>query len=196
MQKPIFFKARPVVEGRDELLECEDRAAYVNFLKEGDMPVTLADLRRETACDPVLTTVKDYVLKGWPRKINEIELKPYFNCRSQLSYENDLLSPPIDTGRGNWDPDTVPDVSPPQDSAASGTADSGVAAQPPQGKVPTGGRCARKRAKSHQRRRCQYQLEGRKAISPIFSTPTSSDNNEIYKLMLFQAKGENCYVCG
>lgn len=75
----------------DELEECEDRAAYVNFVVDGDLPVTLSDLRLGTARDIILTSVKRYVLNGWPRKIIDENIKPYFNCRSQLSYENGVL---------------------------------------------------------------------------------------------------------
>lgn len=75
----------------DELVNCDERAAYVNFVIDGDLPVTLSDLRRETATDDCLSRVKSYVLNGWPRKINDVNLKPYFNCRNQLSYENGCL---------------------------------------------------------------------------------------------------------
>lgn len=78
-------------ETTDELTECEDRAAYVNFVTDGDLPVTLNDLRRETTRDTNLSTVKDFVLNGWPRKVSDAELKPFFNCRTQLSYESGIL---------------------------------------------------------------------------------------------------------
>lgn len=69
-----------------------DSASYVNFVLEGDWPVTSQDLRRETCGDRVLSKVKEYVLNGWPRTINDAELKPYFNCRLQLSFENDYVT--------------------------------------------------------------------------------------------------------
>nr|XP_049692720.1 uncharacterized protein K02A2.6-like isoform X1 [Helicoverpa armigera] len=78
-------------ETADELTECEDRAAYVNFVVDGDLPVTLNDLRRETARDTNLCTIKHYVLNGWPRKVTDAVLQPFFNCRTQLSYENGIL---------------------------------------------------------------------------------------------------------
>ncbi|KAJ0171393.1 hypothetical protein K1T71_012943 [Dendrolimus kikuchii] len=75
----------------NEVGDYEERAAYVNFVVNGTLPVTLSDLRRETAADVHLASVKHYVLNGWPRKINEPNLKPYYHCRSQLSYENGCL---------------------------------------------------------------------------------------------------------
>ncbi|XP_022829117.1 uncharacterized protein K02A2.6-like isoform X2 [Spodoptera litura] len=80
-----------VTQAPDELAECEDRAAYVNFVIDGDLPITLSDLRSETARDTRLTSVKHYILNGWPRKIHDAGLKPFFNCRTQLSYENGIL---------------------------------------------------------------------------------------------------------
>ncbi|CAK1588892.1 unnamed protein product [Parnassius mnemosyne] len=75
----------------DELAACEDRAAYVNFVVDGGLPVTLKDLLRETSNDAVLCRVKNYVLHGWPRKNNDLDLKSFYNCRYQLSYENGVL---------------------------------------------------------------------------------------------------------
>lgn len=80
-----------LAETHEELAECEDRATYVNFVVDGDLPVTLSDIRRETACDPHLAIVVRYVMNGWPRKITDVNLKSFFNCRSQLSYENGIL---------------------------------------------------------------------------------------------------------
>lgn len=44
--------------------ESEVRTAYVNFVVEGSLPVTLTDLQRETDNDNVLSTVKHYVMHG------------------------------------------------------------------------------------------------------------------------------------
>lgn len=55
------------------------------------MPVTVKDISSETKQDLVLNTVVNYVLNGWPRKVNDTEIKPYFLCRSQLSFENGCL---------------------------------------------------------------------------------------------------------
>lgn len=78
-------------EGARGEAECEEYAAYINFVVEGSLPVTLSDLQRETERDPVLHQVKRYVLQGWPKKVKELDLKAYFNCRLQLSYENGCL---------------------------------------------------------------------------------------------------------
>lgn len=53
--------------------------------------MTSDKLRRETDRDPVLSNVKRYVINGWPRRVSDHSLKPYHNCRLQLSLENGLL---------------------------------------------------------------------------------------------------------
>lgn len=69
----------------------EERAAYVNFVLEGSLPVTILEICRETDRDPVLVKVKEYVMNGWPRKLNDLELKPYHSCRTQFSVERGCL---------------------------------------------------------------------------------------------------------
>lgn len=68
-----------------------DRASYINFVVEGSMPVTLDVLREETAKDDVLSVVIQNVLNGWPSKVKDAKLIPYYLCRTQLSFENGCL---------------------------------------------------------------------------------------------------------
>ncbi|KAL0902232.1 hypothetical protein ABMA27_000152 [Loxostege sticticalis] len=71
--------------------DCDERAAYVNFVVEGSLPVTLPQLRDETAKDPLLSKVTQYVMTGWPRRVKDPQLKAYFLCRMDLSVENGCL---------------------------------------------------------------------------------------------------------
>lgn len=77
-------------EGDLVIGEC-DRAAYVNFVVEGSLPVTLDKLREETEKDAILSKVKRFVINGWPPKVNDVLLKPFYLCRMQLSLENGCL---------------------------------------------------------------------------------------------------------
>lgn len=71
---------------------CEgDSASYVNFIIEGSLPVTITQIKLETERDPVCSKIKEYLLKGWPRKLIDLKLKPYYACRLQLSLENGCL---------------------------------------------------------------------------------------------------------
>ncbi|KAJ0169591.1 hypothetical protein K1T71_014776 [Dendrolimus kikuchii] len=53
----------------------EDRASYVNFVIDYML----------------LKKVKSYILNGWPPKIRDTELKPFFLCRYELAYENECI---------------------------------------------------------------------------------------------------------
>ena len=58
---------------------------FVHLLQRLDSsPTSSMEVRRETDRDPVLSQVKRMMLHGWPIKVTE-ELRPYFNCRSELS---------------------------------------------------------------------------------------------------------------
>lgn len=67
----------------------DDRATYINFVLEGSsLPVTVDKLRLETRNDETLNKVIQHVQNGWPRKTNDLALKPYHQCRYQLSFDN------------------------------------------------------------------------------------------------------------
>ncbi|CAK1598324.1 unnamed protein product [Parnassius mnemosyne] len=68
-----------------------DRASYINFVTDGSLPVTRNILRDVTSKDNVLNKVKKYVMDGWPRKLYDINIKPYFLCKTQLSFEDGCL---------------------------------------------------------------------------------------------------------
>lgn len=69
----------------------KDLAAYVNFAVDGCLPVTRRDLQTETTNDSVLKYVSKYVQNGWPPKVTDNQLKPFFLCRLQISFENGIL---------------------------------------------------------------------------------------------------------
>ncbi|XP_063358759.1 uncharacterized protein K02A2.6-like [Cydia amplana] len=65
-----------------------DRAAYICFVTDGNLPISVNELRNETSKDIVLQQVIKYTVNGWPHKINDNKIKPFFLCRTQLSIEN------------------------------------------------------------------------------------------------------------
>lgn len=69
----------------------EDRASYVNFVVDDSLPVTLKELREEIIKDLTLRKVINYILNGWPKKVTEQSLRPYFLCKYQLSFENGCI---------------------------------------------------------------------------------------------------------
>ncbi|CAK1600823.1 unnamed protein product [Parnassius mnemosyne] len=77
--------------GYTETADIDDRAAYVNFVVKGAIPITLQALRDAINKDRIMKKVIHYVLEGWPKKVNDPEIKPYSLCKLELSYENGCL---------------------------------------------------------------------------------------------------------
>ncbi|CAK1603709.1 unnamed protein product [Parnassius mnemosyne] len=77
--------------GYTETADIDDRAAYVKFVVKGAIPITLQALRDAINKDRIMKKVIHYVLEGWPKKVNDPEIKPYSLCKLELSYENGCL---------------------------------------------------------------------------------------------------------
>ena len=54
-------------------------------------PISSQMIARETKHDPWLSKVMEHVLKGWPPKLSDPELNPYFTRRNELSAQGDCL---------------------------------------------------------------------------------------------------------
>ena len=54
------------------------------------LPITSAQLKRVTGCDPILSKVLQYIKQGWPDEVEET-LKPYWNRRTELTLEDDCV---------------------------------------------------------------------------------------------------------
>ena len=72
--------------------EIEDtHFTYLNMIYE-DVPILEPKLvLKETSEDKLLRKIITFVRSGWPKKINEENLKPFWNRRNELSIENDCL---------------------------------------------------------------------------------------------------------
>lgn len=79
------------VSDRQHALGLRDTATYVNFVIDGCLPVTADELQLQTEKDPVLKSVCKFVQTGWPCKVTDDLIKPYFLCRMQISPENGIL---------------------------------------------------------------------------------------------------------
>ena len=71
--------------------ELEDLATVfrVSFVEE--LPVTAADIGRETSRDTTLVMIYQYVIEGWPQKVQEGKLKPFYQCKEHLSTDQGCL---------------------------------------------------------------------------------------------------------
>ena len=54
-------------------------------------PVTSVDIAIETGKDRILRRVCDFVANGWPEKVNNVELRPYFFRKHELSIDKGCL---------------------------------------------------------------------------------------------------------
>ncbi|XP_047992691.1 uncharacterized protein K02A2.6-like [Leguminivora glycinivorella] len=68
-----------------------DSLCALNFLDSVSSAVTAQEIKKATEADSILKTVIKYMNKGWPRKIKCKSVQPYYNCRSDLQFENGSL---------------------------------------------------------------------------------------------------------
>ena len=76
-------------------LEESDVIHHVHSVIES-LPIStarLTQLQKETASDPVLQQLKQFILNGWPQQKQQIppEVKPYFAIRGEISFNEGLL---------------------------------------------------------------------------------------------------------
>ena len=76
-----FLSRLPIYENQE--LEDPSTAFQVSYVEE--LPVMAADVAKETLKDATLATVYQYVMEGWPHKVQEEALKPYYLRKDQLA---------------------------------------------------------------------------------------------------------------
>jgi transposase InsO family protein len=81
-----FLSRKP---GIDKPTEDENVSVQV-LLVEDEQIINSTEVKKETAKDPVLSKVLDYMKNGWPEAHDE-ELRIYFNKRQEISVEDDIL---------------------------------------------------------------------------------------------------------
>ena len=54
-------------------------------------PITSQEVAQESRHDPVISRGIQYVLQGWPLKLNEVEMKPFFTRQNELTVQSDCL---------------------------------------------------------------------------------------------------------
>ena len=67
----------------------EEPVYFFNTFFEG--PLSAEDISKSIRKDQVLTRVYDYTLRGWPEKVEQPSLKPYFPRQTELSLENQIV---------------------------------------------------------------------------------------------------------
>lgn len=84
-------RAIPVSNNSERVPARDEVSAYVNFAIEGCLPLTTKELQYETEQDVLLKKVSNYVLNGWPQKLGDTRIKPFFLCRNQIALERGIL---------------------------------------------------------------------------------------------------------
>ena len=69
----------------------EEQEDQVLLIDDDSVPVTARVIASETARDPILARVKQLILFGWPQYLNEEDLQPYFQRRTELSVDQDCV---------------------------------------------------------------------------------------------------------
>ena len=73
----------------EEVVETE--ATVFNIKRMEALPVTVAEIKRGTRSDPILSKVLRYTKRGWPLGKPRQHLKPYYDRRLELSVEEDCI---------------------------------------------------------------------------------------------------------
>ena len=82
-----FFSRLPIHKNQD--FEDPSTVFQVSYVEE--LPVMAADVAKETLKDATLATVYQYVMEGWPNKVQEDALKPYYQRKDQLATDQGCL---------------------------------------------------------------------------------------------------------
>lgn len=85
------FLSRSVKENPHHQLNVTDNATYVRFVCEGDRFLSLSEISNRSQSDDILSKCSDYILNGWPKKLINSALKPFFDCRQELAIENGCI---------------------------------------------------------------------------------------------------------
>lgn len=72
-----------------EYTDDEEEYEFVSFLDE--IPLNNKDFAQATRKDVLLCKVYDCIQNGWPNRVTDNELKPFFNRRNELSVEQGVI---------------------------------------------------------------------------------------------------------
>lgn len=65
---------------------------FINYFSNNpDFPITFSNVKRETSKDLRFLKIIEFVQKGWPRKIVEDYLKPFYRIRNDIAIEQGCL---------------------------------------------------------------------------------------------------------
>ena len=71
--------------------EFEDPKLVFQVMFVEELPVTAVDIAKETSKDATLANVYHNVMEGWPCKMEDKRLKPFYQQKDQLSTDQGCL---------------------------------------------------------------------------------------------------------
>ena len=72
------------VDNEEAIYNVEERLIH-------SLPITHKEITHAIRVDPIQSQVLGYVKQGWPQRVDDQRLQPYFNRRFELSVEQDCL---------------------------------------------------------------------------------------------------------
>ncbi len=69
--------------------ETGEKVYHFSYLE--DLPIDYKVISAATRKDPVLSRVLDFTMEGWPHHLDNVEMKPYFLRRNELSVEHGCI---------------------------------------------------------------------------------------------------------
>jgi hypothetical protein len=85
------YLSRAVNETKTGTKRVIDNTTYMHFICEGEQYISIEEISRESRKDNTISLIMNYVQNGWPNKVNDSAIKPYYSCRYELSIEQDCL---------------------------------------------------------------------------------------------------------
>ena len=75
----------------EEDKELEDPVTVFQVSYVDQLPVTARDIAQATSKDPILASVYSHIMEGWPNKLKEESIKPFYQRKDQLSIDQGCL---------------------------------------------------------------------------------------------------------
>lgn len=94
--KWVYRKSRDIGNAdalsRLPLRNSDDVSEYIGFSMLDELPLSAEHIRRETRTDSLLSKVLFYTQSGWPSKVSDDALAPYFVRRHELSVDRECVT--------------------------------------------------------------------------------------------------------
>jgi transposase InsO family protein len=81
----------PKKANSEDMIDCEECVFNVTCKRVESLPVTSKEIAHATKCDAVLSKVYRFIQNGWPDKMDDVSLQPYFSRCTEHTIEQDCI---------------------------------------------------------------------------------------------------------